>query len=179
MTTQHSARGATPKTARLSAGRLLWHGVIGGVVAGIFFALAATVLALLVGEPFWGQIRLIAGIVLGGGVLAPDYPLVQAIVVGTLLHLALSALYGVIFVYLLARTGQLRSATGLLLFFGWDYGLMLWLVNYLVLAVLIFPPLTVPNQLWIGFVAHTFFYGTSLAAYLAVVRPQGAGIAIW
>lgn len=155
-----------------SGGRLLLHGVVGGIVAGIVFAIVDMVLAVaIMGAPFVAPLRMIGAILLGPQALEPTYPLAQAAITGLLVHLVLSAIYGVIFVYLLAFVGQLNASTGLLLLYGSLFGLALWIVNFLLIAPIAFPWFAMVDQFWFGFVAHTFFYGTVLGGYVAAARP--------
>lgn len=91
--------------------------------------------------------------------------------VGLIIHMILSAIYGVIFVYLLFYARHLTTSTGLLLVYGSLFGLVLWVINFLVIAPIAFPQFTQVDQFWNGFLAHTFFYGTVLGAYVAMVRP--------
>ena len=127
---------------------------------------------VILGEPFLGPLRLISSIVLGTEALQPSYPIVTAGLVGLIVHMILSMIYGLIFVYILKWIGQLHVSTGLLLLYGSLFGLLLWLVNFMVIAPAAFPQFTQVNQLWNGFVAHTFFYGTVLGAYVANTLSQ-------
>lgn len=158
-------------TDRGPAGPLLLHAVTGGIIAGIVFAMAEMFINLIFGRPFFGPLRLISSIALGAEALDPAYSLVTAAVVGLIIHMILSAIYGVIFVYLLFYAGHLSTSTGLLLVFGSLFGLALWVINFLVIAPIAFPQFTQVDQFWNGFLAHTFFYGTVLGAYVAMVRP--------
>ncbi|MBI2953735.1 MAG: hypothetical protein HYY30_05435 [Chloroflexi bacterium] len=154
-------------------GSLLLHGVVGGIIAGLVFALFEMVVAMVMGISFFDPLRLIGSMVLGVEALDPTYPLATAAIVGAVIHLILSAIYGVIFVYLLAYTSQLTSSTGLLLLYGSLFGLALWIVNFLIIAPFVWPQFTMVDQFWMGFVAHTFFFGTVLGGYFAAVRPGG------
>lgn len=146
---------------------LVTHGIIGGIVAGIIFALAEMIISVATGGPFFGPLRLISSIALGVEAVDPSYPFLTAGLVGLIVHVLLSALYGVIFVSLLAANKQLQASTGLLLLYGSVFGLLLWVVNFLVIAPAAFPQFTEVNQFLNGFLAHTFFYGTVLGAYVA------------
>ncbi|MBI4320837.1 MAG: hypothetical protein HY675_20280 [Chloroflexi bacterium] len=157
------------------AGSLLLHGVIGGVIAGIVFAMFEMVVAMVMGGSFFDPLRMIGSMALGSGALLPTYPLATAAIVGLVMHMMLSAIYGVIFVYLLAYTNQLAGSTSLLLLYGSLVGLGLWIVNFLIIAPFVWPQFTMVNQFWMGFVAHTFFYGTVIGGYIAAVRPGEVG----
>ncbi len=160
------------ETIRRQPARLLVHGIVGGIIAGIVFAMADMVMAVVVmGDSFFAPLRMIGAIVLGQAALSPSYPLLQAGVVGMMLHMMLSAMYGVIFVYLLALGRQLWASTGARLVYGSLFGLALWVANFLIVAPLVFPWFGMANPFWMGFVAHTFFFGTIVGGYVAATRP--------
>lgn len=155
--------------------QLLLHGIVGGIIAGLVFAVADMIMAVVVmGAPFYAPLQMIGAIVLGPQTMEPTYPLAQAAVVAIVLHMVLSALYGVIFVYLLALGRQLGASTPALLVYGSLFGLALWVANFLIIAPIAFPWFAMVNQFWLGFVAHTFFFGTVIGAYVAATRPAGA-----
>lgn len=156
---------------RRSTGQLLAYGAVGGIVAGIVFILAEMVISAAMGGPFFAPLRMIGAMVLGTDALSPAYPLATAAIVGALVHLVLSAIFGIIFVFLLAYTRQLDASTGMLLLYGSLFGLALWVINFLIIAPIAFPWFAMIDQFWFGFVAHTFFYGTVLGGYVASVKP--------
>ena len=156
---------------RRSKGRLFWYGIAGGLISGIVFAMAEMIMNVLMGKPFFGPLRLIGTIVLGQQALAPTFPFVTAVIVGLIVHLVLSMIYGLIFIYLLAAARQAQASTGRLLVYGSLFGLALWVVNFLILATLFFPQFTQVNQFWNGFIAHTFFFGTVIGGYVALTKP--------
>jgi len=158
-------------TGQRSNGELLLQGVVGGIVAGIVFAMAEMVMAVLLGGSFWAPLQMIGAIVLGPAVLPPAVPTAFVVIVGVIFHMMMSAIFGVIFVYLLAFTQQLTASTGLLLLYGSLFGFALWIVNFLIISQYIAFPwfFRGANQFWLGFVAHTFFFGTVLGGYVAAV----------
>lgn len=68
---------------------------------------------------------------------------------------------------------RVTTAT-LLLLYGSLFGLALWIVNFLIIAPIVCPQFTMVDQFWMGFVAHTFFFGTVLGGYIVAVRPGEA-----
>ncbi|MBI4319476.1 MAG: hypothetical protein HY675_13390 [Chloroflexi bacterium] len=152
---------------RRSSSDLLVHGIIGGIVAGIVFAIFEMAAAATMGLSFFDPVRLIASLAIGTQALSPAFPLATAVITGLVVHLVLSAVYGVIFVYLLALTNQISTSVGLLLLFGTIFGLALWVVNFLIIAPIFWPQFTMVDQFWNGFVAHTFFYGTVIGWYVS------------
>ena len=155
-----------------SHGQLIKHGIVGGIIAGLVFAMADMILAVIVmGAPFYAPLQMIGAIVLGPQTMEAGYPLAQAAGVAIVLHMMLSALYGVVFVYLLALVRQLSASTPALLVIGSIFGLALWVANFLIVAPIAFPWFAMVDQFWLGFVAHTFFFGTVIGAYAAATRP--------
>ena len=156
---------------RRSNQQLLLHGVVGGVLAGVVFMLAEMLISAAMGGPVFGPLRMIGSIVLGAQALAATFPLATAALVGLIVHLVLSAIYGVIFVYLVAYTRQMDASTGMLLLYGALFGVALWVINFLLVAPIAVPQFTRVDQFWMGFVPHTIFFGAVLGGYVAVVRP--------
>ena len=162
--------------AHQNLGWWIKHGALGGLIAGVIFALFEMLMAALLQEAFFGPLRMIGATVLGQQALQPGYPLAGAAIVGLLVHMILSVAYGVVFALLLAYAPTLArtrlvvgTAAGL-------YGLLLWLVNFYVVAPLAgwtwFPNRTNPI---VQVVAHAVFFGTALGLYLyGVVRQRRA-----
>ncbi len=154
-----------------AVGQLLLHGAIGGVLAGIIFALfemgvAAAKMGAL--DAAWMPLRMIGATVLGEDALMPGYSLAKAATTGLLVHMMLSALFGVAFALLLVVLPALQRSAPWLVGAATAYGLLLWLVNFYVVAPVAgwdwFPDGA--DQFWQGFVAHTFVFGTLLGVYL-------------
>jgi len=162
--------------ARADLGQWARNGLIGGVVAGITFVLFEMIAAaLLAGLPaFFMPLRAISGIILGMQALDPSFSLVTAAIVGMLTHMALSMIYGVAFGMAVAMMPALRSSSTILIAAATAVGLVLWLVNFYLIA---------PAAVWawfgnanpvVQFLAHTFFYGSVLGIYLdrVVANPM-------
>lgn len=172
MTTVHPA----PAT-----GRLLRHGIIGGLLAGLAFIIAEMIINTALGKPGFGPPRLIASIVLGKAALMPAYPAAKAIIIGFIVHFILAALFGVIVLAVLGVVRgvvpRLMASPSLLVLYGAVAGCLLWVVNFLLIAPRVFPQFTMVNQFWNGFIAHTVFFGLVLGGYLVTaLRPRGATV---
>jgi hypothetical protein len=143
------------------------HAVTGGLIAGIAFAvfemLASTV---LIGAGMFAPLRMIAGIVLGGQALESTYSLLSVITTALIVHLTLSVAFALLFVAVVQPTSSIRS-TNMLLLSASIYGLGLWLVNFYVIAPLMgWSWFTQDTNPLVQFLAHTFFYGWMLGAWL-------------
>jgi hypothetical protein len=161
-------------------GRWAKHGVVGGVLAGLVFALFEMVMALVqMGTgAFFMPLRMIGGIALGDGALDPGTSLLVAGGVGLLVHMGLSAAFGLTVAVVAALVPLLRRSTVALLAWASLAGFLLWITNFYVIARIAgwpwFPDGTDPI---IQFIAHTFVFGTLLGLYLdrTVRRPGTHG----
>lgn len=149
--------------------RWLVHGVVGGIIAGIFFAMFEMTMAALQmgGEALFMPLRMIGGMVLGEQALSPQTSLVTAGGAGLVVHMMLSAAFGAGVALVAAYVPSLRAGTVPLVIWASVAGFALWVVNFYVIAPMAgwrwFPDGTDPI---IQFVAHTFFYGSILGLYL-------------
>lgn len=145
---------------RSGAGRWALTGAIMGVAAGIIFAAFEVIMAAILGDGFFMPLRMIGAVVLGEGALGATYSLAAAVIMGLVVHLVLSAIYGAVFglvvfsVHTLQRRGWLIGAATV-------FGFALWIVNFYLIAPFAFPWFTEANVI-VQFLAHTFFFGTAL-----------------
>jgi uncharacterized membrane protein YagU involved in acid resistance len=145
-------------TARVSveeplAGRLL-RGVVGGVVAGIVFAGVTMWFADSTGGKADMPLRMISTIVKGDAAMAGG---TTDPAVGVVVHVLLSALFGMVF----ALAVPWFRSNGTVAVAGTVYGLLLYVVNFLVLTPLAFTTFKGANQPFEVF-AH-MVYGTLLS----------------
>ncbi|MGH2356093.1 MAG: hypothetical protein ACRDI2_16205 [Chloroflexota bacterium] len=161
----------TPGTRfRSDSGWWLTQGITGGILAGIVFAAFEMGMAALLMGPaaFFAPLRMISAIALGESALDPGYDLATAALTGIVVHLVLSAIFGAIFGLLVAGAPAMVNSSGGLVGAASIYGLLLWLVNFYLIALAAgwtwFPEMTNPI---VQFVAHTFFYGSVLGLYLS------------
>ena len=160
-----SAAGAYESS---NLGQWLRHGIIGGILAGIVFALFEMLAAAVMmgAEAFFMPLRMIGGIALGEEALAPETSLLMAGAAGVAVHMAMSAVFGAAIALVAAVVPALRSGTVPLVAWASVAGFALWLVNFFVIASIAgwrwFPDGTDPL---VQFVAHTFFFGTPLGLY--------------
>ncbi len=159
-------------TPRVRIGWVIRHGVIGGIIAGIVFAVGEMLISAALGSGFFDPLRLIGAMALGMQALQPSYPLLTAVLVGIIIHLILSMIFGVIFFYLLALTRQHSATTLGFLVYGMIYGLALWIFNFLLIAPAAFPFLATADPLWPVFFVHTFLYGMVIGAYAAMINSR-------
>ncbi len=141
------------------------HGALGGLIAGVVFALAAMLGAVWLGGEFFGPLRMIASVPLQTDPVGIS--LTEALLAGTAFHVVASVAFGVLAAFLVRSMGLLHSYAGVI-FSMTLFGFALWLVNFYVFAPILnvewFATRTTPLS---QFVYHTFFFGTVLGLYIA------------
>ncbi len=153
-------------------GSILLQGVGYGVLAWIVFAMGEMFINLFMGKDFFGPLRLIGSMALGTQALVPSYSLLIAGIVGLMVHMMMSAIFGLIFFTLLEVFRQRGKSSLSLLVYGSIFGLLLWVVNFLVIAPVLFPQFGMVSQLWHGFLAHTFLYGSMIGLFAALSKTK-------
>jgi hypothetical protein len=155
--------------------RLVPHGIAAGLAGGVALGLVQFVIAAGREQGAITPFRLVASLVLGDDALDPATSAALAIAVGTALHFALAALFGVLFLVGLAFTYQLSARRWLLICYGVLFGFLLWEVNFLAILPSLYSDLTAQRQfsgqIWSGIVAYSVVYGPALAIYVSIVRP--------
>lgn len=169
MTTRQHAQIAPLGLQHYDLGAWVRKGASAGLVAGIVFALFQIGYALLSGLAWSAPLRLIGAVGLGRDALQPQYPLLSAAVSGVIIHVLYSVVMGVVFGALVAGLHALAANPGVLMLSASLFGLLLWLINFYVIAPAAgwewFPSQT--SAFWQGFVAHTLFFGAVLGAWMS------------
>lgn len=140
-------------------------GLTMGIIAGISFIVFELVIAGITGPSAAMPLRAISAIVLGRGALEPSIHVAVAVVVGLIVHFILSAIFGLILGVVIGIIRPLSNNRGMLLLSAVVYGLLLWLINFYVIAPQTFPWFTEANPI-VQFFAHTVFYGSVLGLLL-------------
>jgi uncharacterized membrane protein YagU involved in acid resistance len=135
------------------AGRLL-RGALGGVLAGLVFAGVTMWFAGSTGGTPDMPLRMISTIVKGDAAMAAG---TTSPTLGAVVHMLLSALFGMVFALAVPRFWT----NGTVALAGTVYGLLLYVVNFLLLTPLVFTTFRNANQPFEVF-AHLVF-GTLLA----------------
>ncbi|HEY7165552.1 MAG TPA: hypothetical protein VIB79_13380 [Candidatus Binatia bacterium] len=135
--------------------------VLSGFGAGTVLIAAQMLISAALGGPPSGPLRLISSIVLGRQALDPSYPFAGAVSVGLVIHLALSIVFALLFLFLVIIMGRITAAHQLIVL-GFCYGILLWLINFYLIGRTVFPQFLETNQFWNGFIAHALFYGVPL-----------------
>ena len=149
------------RTVRLGDGILLRIGTSAGLAAGIVYVLVQEAVAMLRGEPVVTPLRLFASIVLGPTAFGPSVSVASAAILGGVVVLIASGVFGVAFAGLVHLFPGLAATPGTLILGGATYGLSLWLGCFYVLGIFFWPWLTETDPTS-QFVAATFGYGVAL-----------------
>jgi uncharacterized membrane protein (Fun14 family) len=143
-----------------------WRAAIwAGVIAGIVFMMVEMLMVMFFqGQGPWGPPRMIAAMVLGKDVLPPPADFDIAIMMtAMMIHFPLSIVYGLI-VGLAVR----RFSNILALIIGGVFGLIIYFINFYLIAPIMFPWFT-EAQNWISLVSH-LIYGLMLGGTFAGLR---------
>jgi uncharacterized membrane protein YagU involved in acid resistance len=160
---------------RADLGSWVRQGALGGFIAGIVFAMFEMVMAALMNGvgAFFMPLRMIGAMVLGRQALDPGYSLATAGITGMVVHMMLSVVFGMVFAAIVHAVPALRRSHAVLISVVSTLGLLLWPINFYVIAPLFgwdwFPNNTNPL---VQFIAHTFMYGTVLGLYLSRAIPH-------
>lgn len=148
------------------AKRGLKEGVRFGLIAGIIFGIMEVIGAAVMGDPALMPIRMFASVVLGQAALE-TVAAGTVLIVGIIVHLALSAGFGLVYGLVNSRlsietqTNWARQAgIGLL------FGAALWLVNFQIISRVLYPWFLMAPQ-FLQMMMHAIFFGLPLGLMYA------------
>jgi hypothetical protein len=145
-------------------------GALAGLAGGVAMALVAALLAASMGQDIWHESKRIAAIVYGPAALAaPGFDL-GPVLVGSLIHLVVSALLGALFAIITRRWLHLTSDFGTPVLAGLIYGLMIWMVAYFVALPVLNPALL--DVYAPAFIIQHVAYGIVTGLVYMWLRPQ-------
>ncbi len=145
--------------------RSVGEGVAAGLIAGVIFAMMEIVGAAMMGNPALMPIRMFASVVLGKS--AMEGALGTALVVGTIAHLVLSAVFGVVYGLFSARLSEAtKTSFGRQAGIGILFGLVVWFVNFQIIARVLYPWFLGAPQ-FLQALMHGLFFGLPLALIYA------------
>ena len=162
--------GRESSAARSGLSTWVGMGALAGVLAGLVFALFQVIMSAAgLGTPLSGLIVMVEGVTFGSGSGSISAPAIAApeIAIAGLTHLVLSAIYGAVFGAVASKVGALRSNRIALIGAATVFGLLIWIVNFFVIAPVAFPWFAQTNGV-VQFIAHTLFYGAVLGLLLEV-----------
>jgi hypothetical protein len=137
----------------------IWSGLIAGLV---FLVLEMLMVWLFQGESPWGPPRMIGAMVLGRDVLPPPATFdIGVVLAAMMVHFVLAIIFGLIVGLLVHRMTQLGTA----LLIGAGFGLTIYLVNFYLIAPVLFPWFEMARN-WISIFNHILFGIVTAGAYL-------------
>lgn len=145
-------------------------GALAGLAGGLAMAIVAALISVSMGQDIWHESKRIAAIVYGPAALAAAGFDLGPVLLGTLIHLAVSALLGAIFGIVTRRWLGLTSDFGTPVLAGLIYGLMIWLVAYFLILPLINPALL--EVYAPAFIIQHVAYGIVTGLVYMWLRPQ-------
>lgn len=153
------------------AGTVLREGLVGGLIAGAIFAFAQMLVAAGMGTSMAAPWALFASILLGQNAVNGPFTL-GIFIVGFIVHFVLSALFGLLWGAIAKSVApNVRDSFGAHGVAAAIYGLLLWLVNFQVIARVVYPWFLQTNAL-AQLLLHALAFGMPLGLYLAArLRP--------
>lgn len=145
-------------------------GAIAGIGGGLAMAVVAALLARFMGEDVWRQPQAIAVVVYGPAAVADAGFALQPALVGSVIHLIVSALLGAIFGIVTRRVFHLTSEFGTPLLIGMIYGMIVWLLAYFLALPLLNPVLL--ETYAPSFIIQHITYGAVTGLIYTVLRPK-------
>ena len=155
----------------IDMGWALKQGAIGGLIAGVTFAMAEMLGAYFIsGNPFIMPLKMMASVPLGTP--PPEIAMGTALSLGVVFHLVFSVVLGMIFAALVAKIPAQQASSTMLVVAASVYGTITWVLNFYVLAPALGRPWFTQTPPIQQFVYHTLFFGTVLGLYLASTLPR-------
>ena len=145
-------------------------GALAGLAGGVAMALVAALLAASMGQDIWHESKRIAAIVYGPAALSAAGCDLGPVLVGSLIHLLVSALLGALFGIVTRRWLHLTSDFGTPVLAGLIYGLMIWMVAYFIALPLLNPALL--EVYAPAFIIQHVAYGIVTGLVYMWLRPQ-------
>jgi hypothetical protein len=153
--------------------RALKQGAVFGVIAALIFAVIEIIASAAMGNPALMPFRMFASIVLGMAAMQ-TVSLAAAVIVGLIVHVVLAAAFGLIYGFLASRlSGEAQAGWGTQSLMGLAFGVAVWLVNFQIIARLLYPWFLNAPQ-FLQAVLHAVFFGLPLGLmYAAAERRRG------
>ena len=145
-------------------------GALAGLGGGLAMAIVAAMLSLSLGQDLWHEPKVIASLLFGSGAIAQPGFVAGPALVGSLIHMLMSALLGALFGIVTRRVLHLTSDFGTPLMAGVIYGLLIWAAAYFVVVPVFAPQLA---EIYApSFIVQHLVYGAVTGLLYTWLRPQ-------
>jgi hypothetical protein len=145
-------------------------GALAGLAGGIAMSAIGALISFAIQESVWRTPKQIAAFLFGSTALASPGFDFAPVLVGSLIHLALSMLFGVLYAILISRVFRVTTEYGAPVVGGLVYGLLIWLVAYFIVVPILNPALL--DVYAPSFIIQNLVYGTVVGLVYMVVRPE-------
>lgn len=159
--------------ARFTSGKLPdiigLGGACAGLAGGLAMALTEMLIAVAAGQDIWRESKQIAAMVYPSSALAHPGFAAGPVVVGSLIHLGISAVLGALFAIIIRRVFRLPSDFGTPILTGLIYGMTVWMAAYFVVLPIFDPALL--DGYAPAFIVQHLVYGLVTGLVYSWLRP--------
>jgi len=145
-------------------------GAVSGLVGGLVMACVGALISISMQSDIWLTAKQIAAFVYGPAAVSVDGFVAGPVLVGSLLHMLFSMIFGATYALLMTRVLKVTTEFGAPVIGGLVYGLTLWLFAYFI-ALPLFNPLLL-DAYAPAFIIQNIVYGTTVGIVYMVVRPE-------
>jgi hypothetical protein len=145
-------------------------GAVAGLCGGIAMAIVGALVSVSMGDDIWLESKQIAAVVYGASAIAQPGFVVGPVLVGTLIHLIVSALLGAIFGIIIRRLLHLTSDFGTPVLAGLIYGMFIWMLGFFVILPIVNPLLL--QSYTPAFIIQHMVYGLVTGMVYTWLRPD-------
>jgi len=166
--------GAATRPRRRPVGHILGGGAVAGVVAGVVIELLLLARSAALHGDVWRSFKFGAYPLLGARVIAPGFD-AGAVALGLACHLAVSAVWGMLFALLVFGMSRLTTVVA-----GAIWGVVVWAVMYHVVLPLVGAGRVVRGVPITGAILEHVIFGLAVGvAFLPFQRVQGEHARPW
>lgn len=154
--------------------RILAEGAGYGLVAGMIFGVMEVIGAALMGNPALMPVKMFASVVVGKDAMMATRA--GILLLGVVAHLALSAVFGVVYAGIDAAIARKKiTSYGAQASLGLAYGVALWFVNFHIIARFAYPWFLEAPQ-FLQAMMHVLFFGLPLGLFIAATERRAARV---
>jgi hypothetical protein len=145
-------------------------GALAGLCGGVAMAIVGALVSASMGDDIWLESKQIAAVVYGASAIAQPGFVLGPVLVGTLIHLIMSAVLGAIFGIIIRRLLHLTSDFGTPVLAGLIYGMFIWMLGFFVVLPILNPLLL--QSYAPAFIIQHMVYGLVTGMVYTWLRPE-------